>query len=125
MIDYGLIPEFIGRVPVVAVLEALDKAALIEALKKPKNSLLKQYKELFSLSKVQLEFTDGALQEIASQAIKRKTGARGLRSIMESILLPAMFELPNEDIRVVRIDEEVVRRHKKPIFIKKDNQISE
>lgn len=125
LIGYGLIPEFMGRVPVLAVLTALDKHALVEALHKPKNSLVRQYKELFALSKVSLQFTDAALEEIALQAIKRKTGARGLRSIMEHLLLPAMYELPNPEVKVVKIDEEVVRQIKKPILIKGDNQISE
>ena len=91
---YGLIPEFIGRMPVVATLEDLDEAALMQILTEPKNALIKQYQRLFEMEDVKLSFTDDAMEAVAAKAIKRKTGARGLRSIMESILLDPMYDLP-------------------------------
>src|SRR5439155_23036633 len=94
LIKFGLIPEFIGRLPVVAVLEELTEEALIEILVKPKNALTKQYKRLFEYEQVSLQFTDDALKEIAAQAIKRKTGARGLRAILEQAMLDVMYEIP-------------------------------
>ena len=94
LLKFGLIPEFVGRLPVIATLEDLDEVALIEILTKPKNALVKQYQRLFEMENVKLSFTDGALEGIASKAVERKTGARGLRSIMENILLDTMFDLP-------------------------------
>ncbi|MEO0712832.1 MAG: ATP-dependent Clp protease ATP-binding subunit ClpX, partial [Pseudomonadota bacterium] len=106
---YGLIPEFIGRLPVLATLEDLDEGALIEILTQPKNALLKQYQRLFDMEDIQLTFTDEALTAVARRAIKRKTGARGLRSIMENILLDTMFELPNlRGVAEVVVNGEVV-----------------
>jgi len=119
LIDFGMIPEFVGRVPVIAVLKELDQQALVEALLKPKNSLIKQYKQLFRMSKVDLEFTEDALYEVASQAIQRKTGARGLRNILETVLLPAMYEIPKSDIASVKVDGEVVKQLKPPIYSRK------
>ena len=108
LLRFGLIPEFIGRLPVVATLEDLDEAALIEILTKPKNALIKQYARLFEMEGVKLSFTDEALASVAKRAIPRKTGARGLRSIMESILLGTMFELPSlEQVEEVVINGEV------------------
>ena len=92
---FGLIPEFIGRLPVIATLHDLDVPALVKILKEPKNALVKQYQKLFDMEGVKLGFTEDALKSIAEKAIKRKTGARGLRSIMEGILLDTMFELPS------------------------------
>ncbi len=97
MLAYGLIPEFIGRLPVIASLKPLDESALIEILTKPKNALIKQYKKLFQMDNVELEFEEEALVEIAKSAMERKTGARGLRSIIENIILDIMFELPSRD----------------------------
>lgn len=118
LIKYGLIPEFIGRLPVVTSLEELTEDALIRILKEPKNALTKQYAALFSLEEVELEFRDDALHAIAQKAMERKTGARGLRSIVESILLDTMYELPAmEDVSKVVIDETVVKGESKPILI--------
>lgn len=115
---FGLIPEFIGRLPVIATLEDLDEDALIEILTQPKNALLKQYQRLFEMEEVQLTFTDEALSAVAKRAIKRKTGARGLRSIMEGILLDTMFELPNlRGVQEVVINGEVVDGNGKPLYV--------
>ena len=97
LVKFGLIPEFIGRVPVNVALESLDKASLIKILKEPKNALIKQYKKLFELDSVNLEFTDEAVEVIADKAIERKTGARGLRSIMEDALMDIMYEIPSDE----------------------------
>ena len=94
LIKYGLIPEFIGRMPIIATLDDLDETSLVKILKEPKNSLIKQYQRLFQFEDVELEFNDDAILEIAKKAISKKTGARGLRSILENILLKTMFELP-------------------------------
>ena len=96
LIKYGLIPEFVGRMPVVATLDELDEAALVKILTEPKNALMKQYQKLLSLDNVRLKFTDGALSAIAKKAIQRKTGARGLRSILEEIMLDVMYEIPSQ-----------------------------
>lgn len=118
LIKYGLIPEFVGRLPVVTTLKELDEKALIEILTKPKNALVKQYQALFAMENVGLEFTDAALVEIAKQSIKKKSGARGLRAIMEGLLLETMYELPsNPDIEKVLIDDEVVLKQKPPVLI--------
>ena len=119
LVKYGLIPEFIGRLPVLATLEDLDEDALVTILTKPKNALVNQYKHLFEIDDVELTFRDEALLEIAKQAIKRKTGARGLRSIMEDILMETMFELPNEDLEKVIIDENTVVSKTEPIKLLK------
>jgi ATP-dependent Clp protease ATP-binding subunit ClpX len=116
LLRFGLIPEFVGRLPVIATLEDLDEAALIKILTEPKNALSKQYARLFEMEGVKLSFTDDALSEIAKRAIERKTGARGLRSILEGILLDTMFELPGMDtVEEVRVDGDVVRGKKAPI----------
>lgn len=116
LLKFGLIPEFIGRLPVIATLTDLDEAALIEILTKPKNALTKQYKRLFEMENVKLSFTDDALKSIADKAIVRKTGARGLRSIMENILLETMYELPSlENVEEMIINKEVVENHAEPI----------
>ncbi len=115
---FGLIPEFIGRLPVIATLEDLDEDALVSILTEPKNALLKQYQRLFDMEDVALTFTDEALVSVARKAITRKTGARGLRSIMESILLDTMFELPNlRGVSEVVINAEVVDGNAKPLFV--------
>ena len=117
LIKYGLIPEFVGRMPIVTTLEDLDEKSLIKILKEPKNSLTKQYKRLFEFENVQLEFREEALSEIAKKAISKKTGARGLRSILESILLKTMFSLPDmENVGSVTIDKSVVKGKSEPII---------
>ncbi|MCW8915762.1 MAG: ATP-dependent Clp protease ATP-binding subunit ClpX [Magnetovibrio sp.] len=121
LLKFGLIPEFVGRVPVLATLEDLDEDALITILTEPKNALVKQYQRLFEMEDVQLTFTDGALMSIAKKAVERKTGARGLRSIMEGILLDTMFDLPGLDgVEEVVINREVVAEGAKPLFIYAD-----
>ncbi|HUV32525.1 MAG TPA: ATP-dependent Clp protease ATP-binding subunit ClpX, partial [Devosiaceae bacterium] len=124
MIKYGLIPEFIGRLPVIATLEDLDEHALIRILTEPKNALVRQYHRLFSMEDVELTFHEDALVSIARQAILRKTGARGLRSIMEAILLDTMFDLPSlEGVEEVVISKEVVDgKDARPLYIYSDRQ---
>jgi ATP-dependent Clp protease ATP-binding subunit ClpX len=118
LVKFGLIPEFIGRLPVIATLEDLDETALIQILTEPKNALLKQYQRLFDMESVKLTFTDDALAAVARRAIQRKTGARGLRSIMEGILLDTMFELPNlRGVEEVAINAEVVEGRSKPLYV--------
>ena len=116
LVRYGLIPEFVGRLPVIATLEELDEEALVTILTEPKNAFVKQYKKLFGLEGVELVFEDSALKAVAHEAIQRKTGARGLRSILENLLLDTMFDLPDlEDINEIVIDEDVVKGKKDPI----------
>jgi ATP-dependent Clp protease ATP-binding subunit ClpX len=124
LLSFGLIPEFIGRIPVIATLEKLDEEALIQILTKPKNALVKQYQKLLQLDDVELEFEEEALREIAKKAIERKTGARGLRSIVESIMLEVMFELPSrEDVVKCIITKESVTENKRPVLILKDGSV--
>lgn len=121
MLRFGLIPEFIGRLPVIATLEQLDEDALIQILTKPKNALVKQYQKLLQLDDVELDFEDGALLEIAKKAIERKTGARGLRSIIEGIMLDIMYELPSrDDIQKCIITAESVSEGKAPKLVLSD-----
>ena len=118
LLKFGLIPEFIGRLPVVATLEDLDEGALMEILTKPKNALIKQYGRLFEMEGVKLSFTEDALHSVATRAIARRTGARGLRSIMESILLGTMFELPGLDgVEEVVINREVAEARANPLYL--------
>ena len=119
LVKYGLIPEFVGRLPVISNLHELDEDALVRILKEPKNALVNQYSHLFEIDDVELSFRDEALKEIAKQAIKRKTGARGLRSIMEDILMDTMFDLPNDDLEKVIIDEKAVLNRSEPIKLLK------
>ena len=122
LLKYGLIPEFIGRLPIIATLEDLDKKSLIKILQEPKNSLIKQYQELFKLEGVKLTFKENAIEEIAFKAINKKTGARGLRSILENILLKSMFDLPGqEDIVEVIIDIASVKGTSDPIIVHSKN----
>jgi ATP-dependent Clp protease ATP-binding subunit ClpX len=117
LIKYGLIPEFIGRMPIIATLNDLDEKSLIKILKEPKNSLIKQYQRLFEFENVELEFKDESLIEIAKKAISKKTGARGLRSILENILLKTMFDLPElEGVLKVTIDKAAARSESEPII---------
>ncbi|MGZ9810103.1 ATP-dependent Clp protease ATP-binding subunit ClpX [Pseudoroseicyclus sp. H15] len=123
LLKFGLIPEFVGRLPVIATLEDLDEAALVTILTQPKNALVKQYQRLFELEDTKLTFTDDALSAIARRAIERKTGARGLRSIMEDILLDSMFELPSlSDVNEVVVNEESVGPDAKPLMIYADSK---
>ena len=116
LIKYGLIPEFIGRMPIIATLDDLDEKSLVKILKEPKNSLIKQYQRLFEFEEVELEFQDEAISEIAKKAISKKTGARGLRSILENILLKTMFELPDmENVIKVTVDSSSVKGFSEPI----------
>ena len=116
---YGLIPEFIGRLPVIATLENLDEDALVKILTEPKNALIKQYQKLFEMEDTELKFTDGALTAIAEKAVERKTGARGLRSIIENLLLDTMFDVPDmEDISEVIVEKETVEDNKQPTYKK-------
>jgi ATP-dependent Clp protease ATP-binding subunit ClpX len=118
LLKYGLIPEFVGRLPIVATLEDLDEEALIRVLKEPKNSLVKQYQKLFEFEKVKLKFTEGALAAIAREALKRETGARGLRAIMEDIMLDLMYELPSQQtIKECVISEDVIFKKEKPLLL--------
>jgi ATP-dependent Clp protease ATP-binding subunit ClpX len=123
LIKFGLIPEFVGRIPVVATLDALDKEALIRILTEPRNALIKQYQKLFEMDGVILEFKDGTLEIIAEEAIRRNTGARGLRAILEGILLDVMFELPTrDDIGKCAITRDVILKHEKPILVTADKR---
>ena len=119
LVKFGLIPEFIGRLPVIATLEDLDEPALIQILTEPKNALVRQYQRLFAMEDTELTFHEDALKAIAKHAIERKTGARGLRSIMEGILLDTMFDLPSLDgVEEVVISEEVVNnKDARPLYI--------
>ncbi len=118
LLKFGLIPEFIGRLPVVATLDDLDEGVLMEILTKPKNALIKQYGRLFEMEGIKLSFTEDALKSVASRAIQRKTGARGLRSIMEQILLNTMFDLPGLDgVEEVVINREVAESRANPLYI--------
>ncbi|PIR31633.1 MAG: ATP-dependent Clp protease ATP-binding subunit ClpX [Alphaproteobacteria bacterium CG11_big_fil_rev_8_21_14_0_20_44_7] len=118
LLKFGLIPEFVGRLPVVATLEDLDEETLVRILTEPKNSLIKQYKKLFEFEKIELTFTDSALKEIAKKAIIRKTGARGLRSILENTLLDLMYEVPSmENVTEVIIDDKVILGKKEAVIV--------
>ena len=119
LVKYGLIPEFVGSLPVISTLHELDEESLVRILQEPKNALIDQYKYLFDLDSVNLDFKESALKEVARQAIKRKTGARGLRSIMEEILMDTMFELPNEELEKVVVDENAASRQSDPIKVYK------
>jgi len=122
LLKFGLIPEFVGRLPVIATLRDLDEDALVTILTQPKNALVKQYERLFELEDTKLNFTDDALRAIAKRAIKRKTGARGLRSIMEDILLDTMFDLPGLDsVKEVVVNEEAVNSETQPLMIHSDD----
>ncbi len=123
LLKFGLIPEFVGRLPVIATLDELDQDSLLDILTKPKNALVKQYQRLFEMEEVRLAFSDGALDTIARKAVERKTGARGLRSIMENILLDTMFDLPGLDgVEEVVINREVAEDHATPLYIYADRR---
>ena len=121
LIKFGLIPEFVGRIPITVSLNPLDEAALVNILTQPKNALVKQYKRLIGLDKVELEITDGAVSAVARKAIELKTGARGLRTILENLMIETMYDLPSQsDIEKVIVDENVVLNGAKPTLIKKE-----
>ena len=123
LLKYGLIPEFVGRLPIIATLENLDEDALITILTEPKNALTKQYQKLFEMEGAKLEFKDEALRAISQKAIERKTGARGLRSILENMLLDTMYDLPDqENVESVIIDADVVNGKKEPTFVYADKK---
>lgn len=118
LIKYGLIPEFVGRLPIVATLEELDESALVKILTEPKNALTKQYHKLFEMEGIEIEFREAALKKVAQKAMERKTGARGLRSILEHVLLDTMYDLPSlEEVSKVVIDESVVNGDSEPLLI--------
>ena len=121
LIKYGLIPEFVGRLPVVATLEELDETALVKILTEPKNAITKQFRKLFDMEGVELEIRPDALAAIAKKALKRKTGARGLRTIVESVLLDTMYDLPSlENVSKVVVDESVIEHKSEPYLIYKN-----
>jgi ATP-dependent Clp protease ATP-binding subunit ClpX len=123
LLKFGLIPEFVGRLPVVATIDDLDEVALVEILVKPKNALVKQYQKLFDMENVKLSFSDDALGEVAQKAIHRKTGARGLRSILENALLDTMFDLPTMDgVEEVVVNKEVIEGRSQPLQIYSERQ---
>ena len=122
-IKVRLVPEFIGRLPITATLDDLDEKSLVKILQEPKNSLIKQYQELFRLEGVKLTFKDQAVKDIANKAISKKTGARGLRSILENLLLKTMFDLPgNDNIEEVIIDASVTKGVSQPIIVHTKNK---
>ncbi len=118
LIKYGLIPEFVGRLPVAATLDELDETQLVEILTEPKNAITKQYGRLFEMEGCEIEFRDDALRAVARKSMERKTGARGLRSIMENVLLDTMYDLPSMDnVTKVVIDEGVINGESEPLMI--------
>ncbi len=123
MIKYGLIPEFVGRIPIVVGLDALDEDALVSILTEPKNAPIRQYKKLFELDGVDIEFEPDALREIAKQAIKLNTGARGLRSVLENLMLELMYDIPTDkDIKKIVITKDVVSGGKRPVVIREKDR---
>jgi ATP-dependent Clp protease ATP-binding subunit ClpX len=117
LLKFGLIPEFVGRLPVLATLDELNEDALVRILKEPKNALVKQYQKLLDLDRVSLKFTDGALEAVAQEALKRKSGARGLRAILERAMLDLMYELPSlKDVQGCLINEDFIIKHAAPIL---------
>ena len=125
LLKFGIIPEFIGRIPVVATLELLNEDALMRILQEPKNALVKQFKKLFELDNVALEFEEDALRAIAKKAIDRNTGARGLRSIVENVMMETMYEVPSrDDIKQVIVTKESVNDNSQPIMVLKDKEES-
>ena len=126
LLKFGLIPEFVGRLPILATLEDLDKTALIRILTEPRNALIKQYQSLFNMDNVNLEFRDDALDAIAEKAIERKTGARGLRAIVEQVLMDTMFDIPTkEGIKDVIVGRDVIEKNKQPILVHADIKVNE
>ncbi|MBQ3111491.1 MAG: ATP-dependent Clp protease ATP-binding subunit ClpX [Firmicutes bacterium] len=125
LLKFGLIPEFVGRLPIIVTLEALDEDALVNILTQPRNALVKQYQKLFAMDDVELVFEDEAVHAIAAEAIARKTGARGLRAIIEGLLLETMFDTPSQqDIDQVRVTKDTVKTHSKPLLLKKEIELA-
>ena len=125
LLKYGFIPEFIGRFPVITTLNGLAEGDLVRILTEPKNAIIKQYQRFFELENVKLEFTEDSLKIIARRAIQKGTGARALRSILESIMLDVMYEIPSQkDIAICRINEAVVNGHAQPELIKRSDSMS-
>jgi ATP-dependent Clp protease ATP-binding subunit ClpX len=123
LLAYGLIPEFIGRIPVVVPLESLDRTALIRILVEPKNALSKQFAQSFALDGVELVFTDDALEAAAEEALRHKTGARGLRTVLEDCLLDVMYEIPSRgDIKKCIVNAEAIRGHRRPLLLARSGQ---
>ncbi|EAQ97975.2 ATP-dependent Clp protease ATP-binding subunit ClpX [Congregibacter litoralis] len=123
LVQYGLIPEFVGRLPVIATLEELDVPALVQILTEPKNSLTKQYSKLFEMEDVEIDFREDGLRAVAEKAMERKTGARGLRSILEGVLLDTMYSIPSrEDVAKVVVDESVIRGDSEPLLVYQNNE---
>ena len=121
LLKFGLIPEFIGRLPVITTVSPLDRDALVRILTEPRNALVKQYQRMFEIDGVELEFTDDAIEAIADQALLRGTGARGLRAIMEEVLLPVMFDVPSgDDVARVVVTREVVLENVNPTLVPRD-----
>ena len=124
LVKYGLIPEFIGRVPITVSLDLLDEEALVQILTAPKNALIKQYRKLFELDNVKLEFTEGAVREIAHLALERKTGARGLRAIVEDVMMDLMYEVPSdESVGICTVTEEMVRHEAGPQIVHRESSL--
>jgi ATP-dependent Clp protease ATP-binding subunit ClpX len=120
LLHFGLIPEFVGRLPVVATLSELDEEALVDILTQPKNALVKQYQKLFEFEDVRLRFSEGSLRAVARQALKRKSGARGLRSILETVMLDLMYDIPSrDDVEECVISEEVIDQGAEPLMVLK------
>jgi ATP-dependent Clp protease ATP-binding subunit ClpX len=118
LLKFGFIPEFIGRMPVLAILDDLDEKSLVDIMTKPRNALVKQYQRLFELEKVKLSFTPGALEAVARESMRRKSGARGLRAILEDVMLDIMYEVPSQsEIREVVVNEEVILRRAQPLRV--------
>ena len=118
LLQFGLIPELVGRLPVIATMEELEEEDLVRILREPKNALTKQYRKLFEMEGVNLRFTDSALSAVAKEAVKRKSGARGLRAIMESCMLDIMYELPSQpEIQECVVNEEVITKHETPLLL--------
>jgi len=123
LIKYGFIPEFVGRLPVIATLDELTVDDLVRILVEPKNSIIKQYQKLFEMEGVELKFTEKALRVVAEEAVKRKTGARGLRSIIEEVMVDVMYEIPSlTDVKECIVTEEVILKKERPILIFKKNK---
>ena len=126
LLKFGLIPEFVGRLPVLVTLNSLDEEALMRILTEPKNALVRQYSKLLSFDNVELEFTEGALRAIAQQALKRKSGARGLRAIIEGVMTDTMYELPSkEGVRKCIITEDAVLNGAQPVLVSAEPEIME
>jgi ATP-dependent Clp protease ATP-binding subunit ClpX len=124
LLTYGLIPEFVGRIPVVVALQSLDKAALVRILTEPKNALTKQFQEFFALDNVELVFTDDALEAAAEEALRHKTGARGLRTVLEDCLLDVMYEIPSRaDVKKCVVDADAIRGRRRPLLLARSGQV--